>query len=383
MMQEFEKHIRLIMQNAEEEVPPQVWDAVSKHLDRQSSRPRVVAFPWRRFAAAVSAAAAIAAGVFLSLPKHSAPAPYSTAGLTREPVEVIVPGLTPAREIALLADRSEWIPANPETLSQETVPTPSEEGASPAASQARPSSVPASGEDPDEINRKFNELAFEEGRKTSGTLTYTVSGNVLSNGSPHNGRASLTRMMTSSRGPSETTVSDTDPSGVYGAPLSFGLGIMYPLSPRLAIGTGLVYSRLPRTYHGTFTQVENGKEVKSVTGTIDNVQHYIGIPINLYYKFFEDRNFRFYSYAGGAVEKGIVDHYRISGTSEVVNWSKVAPGLQLSAGLGLGVEFRLGEHLGLYVDPSMRYYFEGNQPRSIRTQQPLMMSLEVGMRFGL
>jgi hypothetical protein len=66
-----------------------------------------------------------------------------------------------------------------------------------------------------------------------------------------------------------------------------------------------------------------------------------------------------------------------------VNWSKGAPGLQLAAGLGLGIEFRLGEHLGLYVDPSLRYYFEGNQPRSIRTQQPLMMGLELGMRFGL
>ena len=379
-MQDFEKYIRMVMRNAEEEVPPQVWDAVSKRLNPAPAR-RIVMLPWWRYAAVAVAAAALVAGVFLFFPKHPSPAPYVAGILPENPVQVLEPALTPARDIALLADRTAWTPEETVTLAQD-VPAPAEEAPT-AAPAMRPDAVPASGEDPDEINRKLNALAFEAGRKAATGLTYTASGNVLSNGSPHNGRASSTRMMTASRGPSETTVSDQDPSGVYGAPLSFGLGILYPLSPRLSIGTGLIYTHLPRTYHGTFTQVENGEEVKSVTGSIHNTQHYIGIPLNLYYNFFEDRNFRFYSYAGGAVEKGIVDHYRITGASEVVNWSKVAPGLQLSAGLGLGIEFRLGEHLGLYVDPSMRYYFEGNQPRSIRTQQPLMMSLELGMRFGL
>lgn len=379
-MQDFEKHIRMVMRNAEEEVPPQVWDAVSRKLDRSPGR-RIVALPWRRFAAAVAAAAAIAAGVFLFLPKHPSSTPYIAGVLPGNPVRVLEPGLTPAREIALLPDRTAWTPEETGNLPQE-VPAAADETPS-AVPATRPDAVPSSGEDPDEINRKFNELAFEDARQTAAGLTLTAFGNMLSNGSPHNGRASSTRMMTSSRGPSETTVSDTDPSGVYGAPLSFGLGILYPLSPRLAIGTGLVYTHLPRTYHGTLTQVENGVETKSITGSVHNTQHYIGIPLNLYYRFFEDRNFRFYSYAGGTVEKGIVDHYRITSGSEVVNWSKVAPGLQLSAGLGLGIEFRLGEHLGLYVDPSLRYYFEGNQPRSIRTQQPLMMGLELGMRFGL
>ena len=36
-----------------------------------------------------------------------------------------------------------------------------------------------------------------------------------------------------------------------------------------------------------------------------------------------------------------------------------------------------------YVDPSLRWYIPGNQPKSIRTQQPLMMNFEVGLRFDL
>ena len=52
-------------------------------------------------------------------------------------------------------------------------------------------------------------------------------------------------------------------------------------------------------------------------------------------------------------------------------------------GGGIGFEFRLTDYLGLYFDPSVRYYFGKGQPVSIRTRQPLMMNFEVGLRIGL
>ena len=55
----------------------------------------------------------------------------------------------------------------------------------------------------------------------------------------------------------------------------------------------------------------------------------------------------------------------------------------MSAGIGIGVEFMLGKHTGLYIDPSLRYYFNNSQPKSIRTVQPLMLGFEMGMRFRL
>ena len=55
-------------------------------------------------------------------------------------------------------------------------------------------------------------------------------------------------------------------------------------------------------------------------------------------------------------------------------------GVQWSANLGLGVEFMFGKHLGLYLDPSVRYYFSCQQPKSIRTAQPVMLGLELGLR---
>ena len=48
------------------------------------------------------------------------------------------------------------------------------------------------------------------------------------------------------------------------------------------------------------------------------------------------------------------------------------------------MEFIIARTFGIYVDPSLRYYFpDARQPRSIRTAQPLMFGLELGVRIHL
>ena len=37
----------------------------------------------------------------------------------------------------------------------------------------------------------------------------------------------------------------------------------------------------------------------------------------------------------------------------------------------------------MYIDPSLRYYFNCNQPKSIRTVQPLTLGFEMGLRVKL
>jgi hypothetical protein len=38
--------------------------------------------------------------------------------------------------------------------------------------------------------------------------------------------------------------------------------------------------------------------------------------------------------------------------------------------------------VGLYLDPGVNYYFPGNQPRSIRTDKPLLLNFDAGLRFN-
>ena len=88
-----------------------------------------------------------------------------------------------------------------------------------------------------------------------------------------------------------------------------------------------------------------------------------------------------YAYAGGTVERCVSDKYYILNTDYIYNGN--VKGVQLSANAGIGMEFLLGRYLGIYLDPSLRYYFDCGQPKSIRTAQPLMMGIEMGLRFRL
>ena len=119
-----------------------------------------------------------------------------------------------------------------------------------------------------------------------------------------------------------------------------------------------------------------------VSERIKNTQHYIGIPVNAYYNIVSKDFINFYAYAGGTVEKCVGNRYQVQ-TSPVINHHESVKGVQLSANAGIGVEFLLGKHVGIYLDPSLRYYFNCRQPKSIRTAQPLMLGFEAGVRFNL
>ena len=60
-----------------------------------------------------------------------------------------------------------------------------------------------------------------------------------------------------------------------------------------------------------------------------------------------------------------------------------AEGVQWSANIGLGVEYRFLDFMGIYVDPRLTYFFDCGQPYSVRTEQPLQFNLEMGFRFHI
>jgi opacity protein-like surface antigen len=184
------------------------------------------------------------------------------------------------------------------------------------------------------------------------------------------------------KAPTRTSVKQTSTETTYGIPLSFGAGVKFDFTPRWSLGVGLNYTLLTSKFYGNYTKVgEDGAIEASHQSNIRNSQHYLGIPVNAYYNIINQERLNFYAYAGGTVEKCIADRYQVLSTSIVHN--EKAKGVQLSANIGIGVEFMLGNHLGLYIDPSLRYYFNCRQPKSIRTAQPLMLGFEMGLRVKI
>lgn len=171
-----------------------------------------------------------------------------------------------------------------------------------------------------------------------------------------------------SAGIQETSVS------IYSVPVSLGLSARYHFSEKLAVSAGVNWSFLARTFQGKY---------KTDEGTFTHNMQYVGVPVSLSYDVVDSKTLLFYCYAGGSAEKAISSKYYIYANSAAPILSEKVPSLQFGLFGGIGVEFRVSDLLGLYVDPCVKYYFPGNQPKSIRTDRPLMFSCEAGLRFNL
>ena len=92
----------------------------------------------------------------------------------------------------------------------------------------------------------------------------------------------------------------------------------------------------------------------------------------------------FYVNGGGMVEKGVRATYTMTtsnGSKESANSS--IKGLQYSVNAGMGVEYEVGNSVGLYAEPNGAYYFHSKIPTSIRTDQPFQFQLQVGIRIHI
>lgn len=161
-------------------------------------------------------------------------------------------------------------------------------------------------------------------------------------------------------------------SSSFGVPFTLGLGVRIYLLPRFSLATGLDYSLLTRSFTGCYGDL---------SGSVSHTLQYLGIPLNLYYDILSSDKIKFYVYGGGEAEYCLSNKYRIFANPDIIR-SYPVEGLQFSVGGGFGVEFALGRRLGLYLDPGLNYYFPCNQPRSIRTDKPLLLNFDAGLRFN-
>ena len=157
--------------------------------------------------------------------------------------------------------------------------------------------------------------------------------------------------------------------------LSFGVMARKSIQKNVAIESGIIYTYLESNFEWPGYQVRQSL-------------HYIGIPVNmLAYLWNSHPHWQIYLSGGVTVEKGLRAIY----TQNMQSVTKVTKtivkssidNLQGSLNGALGINYRLGQHFGIFFEPRFGYHFNNNQPISIRTEWPISIGVHIGINYHL
>ena len=145
-------------------------------------------------------------------------------------------------------------------------------------------------------------------------------------------------------------------------PLTLGLSLRLSLTPRIGLESGVDYTYLH--------SVEDlGNE------SLDQRLHFIGIPLRADVRIWSRNGFDLYSGLGVKLEKCVA--------ATLGRISCDEPHLQFAAGAFAGLQYRLGARSWLYFQPELSYYFTRTELITCRTENPVSVSLQAGLRFEL
>ena len=372
-----DQDIRDILYNAEEPVSPGVWSAVAAGLD---AKKRIVP-AWMWGAMAFAAAAAVAVGVFLWRPNDIRLEEYSPASPLAAQLQNSLPGgIVMPTEVSSAPVRKAAAPiALREEATLEAVPTatinpvPLQKLSSRLAMPPHSSYV-AQVDD----NNLLNELAWEEKPLPGRDISLTAAGNF---------QASSKAPFLSRRGAAAAAVAPQE--GVYnpvpesdkpGFPFSVGLGVKWNFAPRWAVGTGINYTNISRSF--TANYADDGFVLPQVP--VDNMQHWIGAPVNFYFDIVRSPRWRVHVLAGGEMDYLLANNFTVHGNKPIL-WQKKDTSFQWSAGVGAGAEYMITPRLGIYLNPTVRYYFTLVSGADINglPVHPVRFMMEGGLRFSI
>ena len=191
---------------------------------------------------------------------------------------------------------------------------------------------------------------------------------------------------TSNRAFIESSYADYKSELKHHQPLRGGISLRYSLSDRVAIESGVTYTRME-------SEASEGKTV-ATEGRPDNYYHttqtlhYIGIPVNVLYTVWELKAFEVYVLGGGMVEKNVKGKQETTYTvseQEIVhqNHSFTEKPLQWSVNTGAGLQFNLNNAFGVYAEPGVSYYIDNNSKvDNYYKDKPWSFNLKVGLRYS-
>jgi len=149
-------------------------------------------------------------------------------------------------------------------------------------------------------------------------------------------------------------------------PVRFGLSLHYQFCPRLALLSGVNYTRLYSEFSFPLYQNLN----------YNQRLHYIGIPLGVAWQLWTSSHLRLYLTGGAMVEKCVS-----VGIERKYTGSKP---WQWSVNVAAGAEYALTSLFGIYAEPSLGYYFSDGTPlEHYYKEHPLAPSIEFGLRMHI
>ena len=156
---------------------------------------------------------------------------------------------------------------------------------------------------------------------------------------------------------------------IHHQPISLGLSFSVPLQPRLSISTGVVYTKLQSDFIQT---------MGTTCFTTQQTLHYVGVPLNISYSFWQNKHLRTYVMAGGQVDFNV----KAQNTKEGVTQDIKKTAQQWSSQAALGIQYNVTPHLGAYLEPGLKYYIPQHQPlNTYWKDKPLQFNLQIGVRW--
>ena len=147
-------------------------------------------------------------------------------------------------------------------------------------------------------------------------------------------------------------------------PLGAGVGISFALGEKLALESGLNYTLL-------------WSELTPEGGNVRQNQyiHYLGIPLQLDWIFFDRAGFRLYSGIGARMD--------ICAGARIDRVKVKEDPLQWSASATVGAGYNFNRHVGIYLRPELDFYLSGTRLNSVRKAGGVNVTLRAGLQISL
>lgn len=162
-------------------------------------------------------------------------------------------------------------------------------------------------------------------------------------------------------------------------PLTVGLTVSRHLGKHWQVGLGLQYTRLSSSLASgnTFAQLQQEQRVQ-----------YLGLPLQAGWR--QQLLPRLILNAAANVtlqlplRSTLDSRYVINGSVVEAGHERLRPGLQWSAGVGLGLQYDVAPAVGFFVEPSLQHYFRnGSGVETWQTEHPFVVTVPLGIRITI